>query len=148
MVSNKVIMKRTKEEQVLKKMEILQVKNYYPFNILILDTLLETKSDIRYTLLTYYENDNVIFCSAKQLNVLIEVIDLFNSSSITQLQYIESKHPDATFYQSVDFHFKKIDYIELKFDVAPKGWSILPCKEPCKVYKYVYNISLMIFHML
>ena len=86
-MSNKVIMKRTKEEQVLKKIEIFQVKNYYPFNILILDTLLETKSDIRYTLLTYYENDNVIFCSAKQLNVLIEVIDLFNFFNYTVTVY-------------------------------------------------------------
>ena len=87
MVSNKVIMKRIKEEQALKKLEIFQVKNYYPFNILILDTLLENKSDIRYTLLTYYENDNVIFCSAKQLNVLIEVIDLFHFFNYTVTVY-------------------------------------------------------------
>ena len=106
MVSNKVIMKRNQRRASVKKIRDISSKKLLPIQYINFRHTIRNKSDIRYTctLLTYYENDNVIFCSAKQLNVLIEYL----ISSITQLQYIASKHPDATFYQSVDFHLKLI----------------------------------------
>ena len=35
--------------------------------------LAEPQSDIRYSLLTYYVDNDAIFCSAKQLDVLVQV---------------------------------------------------------------------------
>ena len=71
-IDNKINLKKIKKGLVSRvKLEIHQVRNIYiqcKFNIVA-----EPESDIRYSLLTYYVDNDVIFCSAKQLDVLVQV---------------------------------------------------------------------------
>uniref|UniRef100_A0A1X7V7R0 Uncharacterized protein n=1 Tax=Amphimedon queenslandica TaxID=400682 RepID=A0A1X7V7R0_AMPQE len=83
--------------------------------------------NMAYAGLVYYEEkraeDLVTFAAAKDLNALLEFIDM--------------RHSQAEVGQNILFRFKNYDgYIELKFDAPQKkpctGWSIEPHMDSCK----------------
>ena len=63
------------EQQAQHERKTSVSKSQYSLNwYLFLNPFVERpKSDIRYNLITYYTNNLVIFCSAKQLDVLVKV---------------------------------------------------------------------------
>ena len=69
LVSNRFSIMKSKEGRTLQVIYLVSNKCVFKYNI----KSLESKSDIRYSLIFYYSSDKVTFCSAKQLDALVKV---------------------------------------------------------------------------